>query len=156
MSVPTLTLPASGTTWAQFQAGGLAAQLERLIAAIVAITPTTAPTVAATLSSNAGGTVGGLLAPGVYYVNFTETNGIGETTISAESGPITVAVQAAPTGTPTVVVSGSGGDADSRGLLRRSYLRRLEPERGRRLWRDDRRHGVHVHADRHGRTGHHV
>ena len=45
----------------------------------------------------------------MYYVNFTETNGIGETTISAESGPVTVAAQAAPTGTPTVVVSGSGG-----------------------------------------------
>ena len=41
--------------------------------------------------------------------NFTETNGLGETTVSAESGPVTVAVQSAPTGTPTVSVSGSGG-----------------------------------------------
>ena len=45
----------------------------------------------------------------IYYVNFTETNGYGETTPSAEAGPITVAGQAAPTGAPTVVVSGTGG-----------------------------------------------
>ena len=50
-----------------------------------------------------------LLAFGVYYINFTESNGYGETLPSAEAGPVTVAVQAAPTGTPTVVVSGSGG-----------------------------------------------
>jgi hypothetical protein len=97
----------SGTTFAQLQAGGVSGQLERLITVNAPTDP--APTVAATLSANAGGTSGGLLPAGVYYVNFTETNGIGETTPSAESGPITIAAQAAPTGTPTVVVSGSGG-----------------------------------------------
>ena len=56
----------------------------------------------------------------MYYVNFTETNGYGETTVSAESGPVTVAAQSAPTGTPTVVVSGTGGPAGRR-LLRGKF-----------------------------------
>jgi hypothetical protein len=97
----------SGTTFAQLQAGGVSGHLERLITANTGGSPT--PTVAATLSSNAGGTSGGLLPAGVYYVNFTEADGTGETTVSAESGPVTLAAQAAPTGTPTVAVSGSGG-----------------------------------------------
>jgi hypothetical protein len=97
----------SGTSFTQFQAGGASGHLERLIAANSAAEPN--PTVAATLSATAGGTVGGLLAPGVYFANFTETNGYGETTVSAESGPVTIAAQAAPTGVPTVVVSGTGG-----------------------------------------------
>jgi hypothetical protein len=97
----------SGTTFPQFQQGGASGQLERLIA--VNSSSSTNPSVAATLSTTGGGTAGGLLAPGVYYVNFTETDGFGETTLSAEAGPITVAAQAAPTGTPTVVVSGTGG-----------------------------------------------
>ncbi len=107
MGYPNPNISSSGATFAQLQAGGLSNLLERLITVNGA--GTAAPTVAATLSANAGGTVGGLLPAGTYYVNFTETNGIGETTVSAESGPVTVAVQAAPTGTPTVVVSGSGG-----------------------------------------------
>jgi hypothetical protein len=98
---------ASGTTFSQFQAAGASGHLERLIKANAAPEPN--PSVAATLSANAGGAAGGLLPPGVYYVNFTESNGFGETLPSAESGPITVAVQAAPTGTPTVAVAGSGG-----------------------------------------------
>jgi hypothetical protein len=97
----------SGTTFPQFQQGGASGQLERLITANASSEAN--PTVAATLSATAGGTVGGLLAPGVYYVNFTESNGLGETTLSAEAGPVTVATQAAPSGTPTVVVSGTGG-----------------------------------------------
>ena len=63
----------SGTTFAQFQAGGSSGHLERLIAANAA--GTSNPTVAATVSANGGGTFGGLLAPGNYYVNFTESNG---------------------------------------------------------------------------------
>ena len=97
----------SGTTFAQFQQGGASGQLERLITANQ--TASLNPTTAATLSTNAGGTAGGLLAPGVYYVNFTESDGLGETTLSTEAGPITVAAQSAPAGTPTVVVSGTGG-----------------------------------------------
>jgi hypothetical protein len=97
----------SGTTFSQFQAAGASGHLERLIAANAGAELN--PTTAATLSANAGGAAGGLLPPGVYYLNFTESNGYGETLPSAESGPVTVAVQAPPTGTPTVVVSGSGG-----------------------------------------------
>ena len=99
--------PALGDDVRPVSSGRPSGHLERLITANSAATAN--PTTAATLSANAGGTVGGLLAPGVYYVNFTETNGYGETTVSAESGPITVAAQAAPSGTPTVVVSGTGG-----------------------------------------------
>ena len=90
-----------------FKRAATSGHLERLIAANAAAESN--PTTAATLSATAGGTAGGLLAPGVYYVNFTETNGYGETTVSAESGPVTVAAQSAPTGAPTVVVSGTGG-----------------------------------------------
>jgi hypothetical protein len=107
MSYANPNVQASGTTFAQFQAGGSSGHLERLITANAAAESN--PTVAATLSANAGGAVGGLLPPGVYYANFTESNGYGETLPSTEAGPVTVAVQAAPTGTPTVVVSGSGG-----------------------------------------------
>ncbi len=97
----------SGTSFTQFQAGGASGHLERLIAANSAAELN--PTTAATLLAAGGGTVGGLLAQGVYYVNFTETNGYGETTVSAESGSVTIAAQAAPTGAATVVVSGTGG-----------------------------------------------
>jgi hypothetical protein len=97
----------SGTSFGQFQSGGLSGHLERLIVANAGNGPN--PTLAATLSATAGGTAGGLLAPGVYYVNFTESNGSGETTVSAEAGPVTVAAQTAPSGAPTVVVSGTGG-----------------------------------------------
>ena len=107
MAYPNPNLIPSGATFAQLQSGGLSNLLERLISVNGAAESN--PTVAATLSSNGGGTVGGVLPAGVYYVNFTETNGIGETTVSAESGPVTVAVQSAPSGTPTVVVSGTGG-----------------------------------------------
>ena len=111
MAYPNPNIATSAATFAQLQAGGLSNLLERLITVNGA--GTSAPTVAATLSANAGGTVGGLLPAGVYYVNFAETNGIGETPVSAESGPVTVAAQAAPTGTPTVSVSGSGGTLPS-------------------------------------------
>ena len=107
MSYTVPNIASSGANFAKLQGGGLSALNELSIT--VNGGGTAAPTVAATLSSNAGGTAGGVLPAGVYYANFTEVNGIGETTVSAESGPVTVAVQAAPTGTPTVVVSGSGG-----------------------------------------------
>lgn len=84
----------SGTSFTQFQAGGASGHLERLIAANSAAELN--PTTAATLLAAGGGTVGGLLAQGVYYVNFTETNGYGETTVSAESGSVTIAAQRRP------------------------------------------------------------
>jgi hypothetical protein len=107
MSYANPNILASGTTFSQFQASGASGHLERLIAANAGQEAN--PTTGATVSANAGGAAGGLLAAGTYYINFTESNGYGETLPSAESGPVTVAVQAAPTGTPTVAVAGSGG-----------------------------------------------
>jgi hypothetical protein len=75
------TIAPSGTTFAQFQAGGVSGQLERLIAAN---SNGTAAPGAPTLSVTGGGTTGGSLAAGTYYVKVTETNGIGETTASTE------------------------------------------------------------------------
>ncbi len=81
------SITASGTTFAQLQAGGASAHLEKLIAAQVA---TAAPTVAATATATGGGSTGGLLAAGTYYFVVTETNGIGETTAGPVSAQLTV------------------------------------------------------------------
>ena len=77
----------SGTTFAQFQSGGVGGQLERLIAANFG--GTAAPGTP-TLSATGGGTSGGNLVAGTYYVKVTETNGIGETTASPEAS-VTIA-----------------------------------------------------------------
>lgn len=82
------TIIASGTTWAQLQAGGVSAVLDKLIAANLAAT--SAPTVAATVAATGGGATGGLLAAGTYYATVTETNGIGETTAGPETAQFTV------------------------------------------------------------------
>jgi hypothetical protein len=81
MAYTSPSIAPSGTTFAQFQAGGVSGQLERLIAAN--FTGTAAPA-APTLSPTGGGTSGGNLAAGTYNVKVTETNGIGETTASPE------------------------------------------------------------------------
>lgn len=79
MSYTPPTVVASGTTFAQFQAGGLSGHLEKLIAAQGA---TLAPTVAPTLSETGSG---GTLPAATYYVVVTESNGFGETTASPVS-----------------------------------------------------------------------
>jgi hypothetical protein len=92
------SITASGTTFAQFQAGGASKHLENLIAANLNgnQAPSAAPTVAVS------GT-GGLLAAGTYYLRATETNGIGETTASPESAQFTVTAGQVPTVTfPTL------------------------------------------------------
>jgi hypothetical protein len=99
MAYPTLALPASGTTFAQFQKGGAALLIENIIAAIQAITPTTAPTAAATFTATGGGTTGGLLAAGTYFLYFAEDNGIGETLVGPQSAQLTVAAGNIPQGT---------------------------------------------------------
>lgn len=81
------SITASGTTFAQFQAGGASGHLEKLIAAQAA---TAAPTAAPTATATGGGSSGGLLAAGAILLKFTETNGIGETTVSPESATLTV------------------------------------------------------------------
>jgi hypothetical protein len=73
------TVVASGTTFAQFQAGGASGHLELLIAAQAA---TAAPTAAATLTANGAGHT---LAANTYFVVFTESNGFGETTAAPAS-----------------------------------------------------------------------
>jgi hypothetical protein len=87
MSYSAPSVVASGTTFAQLQAGGLSGHLELLISAQGA---TLAPTVAATASATGGGSSGGTLAAGTYYFVVTELNGLGETTAGPESAQLTV------------------------------------------------------------------
>lgn len=75
-------IQSSGTTFAQFQAGGASKILENLITQQVSSYPTLAPSTAVTLS--AGGS-GHTLAAGTYWVTVTETNGWGETTSNSPS-----------------------------------------------------------------------
>ena len=121
MSYATPNVQSSGTTFAQFQAGGASGHLERLIT--VNAGAESNPTTAATVAANGGGAVGGLLPVGTYAINFTESNGYGETLPSTEVTGISVTNQAAPTGTPTVSVVGSGGRLADWSLLRQVYLR---------------------------------
>jgi hypothetical protein len=87
------SVSASGTTFAQFQAGGASGHLELLIAAQGA---TLAPTVAPILSETGSG---GSLTAATYYAVVTELNGFGETTASpASSGQ-------AITGTQELVIT---------------------------------------------------
>jgi hypothetical protein len=87
MSYTAPTVVASGTTFAQFQAGGASGHLEKLITAQAA---TVAPTSAPTATATGGGASGGLLAAGTYYFVHTESNGFGETTKSPEGSQLTV------------------------------------------------------------------
>ena len=87
MSYTAPTVVASGTTFAQFQAGGASGHLEKLITAQGA---TLAPTVAHTIAATGGGSSGGLLAAGTYYSVVTESNGFGETTKGPEASQLTV------------------------------------------------------------------
>jgi hypothetical protein len=81
------TVVASGTTFAQFQAGGASGHLEKLITAQGA---TLAPTAAPTATATGGSASGGSLAAGTYYFIHTESNGFGETTKSPEGSQLTV------------------------------------------------------------------
>jgi hypothetical protein len=82
------SITASGTTFAQFQAGGVNGHLERLLAAQPG---TSNPSAAATATATGGGSTGGNLAAGTYYFVCTETNGLGETLPSPVSAQLTVA-----------------------------------------------------------------
>jgi hypothetical protein len=88
MSYTAPTVVASGTTFAQFQAGGASGHLEKLITAQAA---TVAPTAAPTATATGGGSSGGALAAGTYYFVHTESNGFGETTASPQGSQLTVA-----------------------------------------------------------------
>ena len=80
MSYTAPTVVASGTTFAEFQAGGASGHLELLITAQGA---TAAPSSAPTLTETGSG--GTLPAASDYYAVVTETNGFGETTASPAS-----------------------------------------------------------------------
>jgi hypothetical protein len=75
----------SGTTFAQFQAGGFSLLIDNLIAANG---PIADPTTAATVS--VGGT-GGQLSAGTYQVAYTFRDSFGETDPGGQSGAFTVA-----------------------------------------------------------------
>ena len=81
MAYTSPTVPASGTTFAEFQAAGPAGHLQRIVAELLA---GTANPTAPTLSAAGGGSANGLLPTGTVYVVVTETNGIGETLASTE------------------------------------------------------------------------
>jgi hypothetical protein len=85
-------IPPSGTTFAQWQAGGASGHLEKLITAFAA---TGAPVTAATANNNFS-TTGGSLAAGGYFAKFTEVNGVGETPASPETAAFTVAAGHVP------------------------------------------------------------
>jgi hypothetical protein len=109
----------SGTTFAQFQAGGLSNQIEKLITANT--TATTAPSSAATISVTGGGqtiavptvqatvAVGsattGSLPAGTYYVGYTWVTPTGETTMGAGSPAASVSAQFTESGGKTPVVT---------------------------------------------------
>ena len=95
MAYTSPSITASGTTFAQLQAGGASGHLEKLITAQVA---TVAPTVAATAAATGGGASGGLLVAGAYYFVVTETDGIGETT----AGPVSALLTVGATNIPRV------------------------------------------------------
>ena len=100
MAYPSPSLVASGTTFTQLLTYGFTGHLEHLLTAQVA---TSSPITAATVASAGGGSFGGALAPGGYYLNFTETNAFGETLPSAESAVFTIATVSAPSVTATVL-----------------------------------------------------
>jgi hypothetical protein len=106
MSYLAPSIVASGTTFAQWQSGGVSGHLENLITAQVA---TTAPVTAATVSATGFSTSGGSLAAGGYFLKFTELNGIGETQTAPESAVFTVAAGNQPQVTfPALQTSNTG------------------------------------------------
>lgn len=115
----TPTITASGTTWTQYKAGGLAAVLANLI------TANAAKTNPDTQATAAGSVAVGTLPAGTYYFSYTFVDAFGETTVgTSESAQFTgtglaqlctVTLPANPTGchgknlyvTPTDGASGS-------------------------------------------------
>lgn len=79
---------ASGTTFAQLQAGGLDAVIDNLVATNVAIAD---PSTQATVAVTGGGATLGLLAAGAYFLTYSWSNGFGETLAGGRSATFTVA-----------------------------------------------------------------
>lgn len=102
------TIVASGTTFAQLQAGGLSAMVDKFIGTNVALSAKAAPTVSAT----GGGASGGLLAAATYTFRFTEVTGFGEGPVSATSSATVVGA----TNIPRVTMAALSAGASSRNL----------------------------------------
>jgi hypothetical protein len=109
---------ASGVSFTTLQADGLVGAIEALITKQFA---TSAPLTAATINTTAGGAYGGGLAVGTYYLNVTETNGIGETTAGPESAAFTTTAQSNPSVTATVSVGSATTGALAAGGYFTSY-----------------------------------
>jgi len=99
--VPPVIQP-SGTTFAQFQAGGYSLLIDNLIAANG---PLANPAVTATV--NAAGTTG-LLAAGTYQVAYTFRDSFGETLAGGQSATFTVAAGQIATVTLPTLPTGAG------------------------------------------------
>jgi|GEM_PF-2622660 len=102
------SIRASGTTFAQLRAGGLAAMIARFISANAALSAKAAPTVSAT----GGGATGGLLEAGSYTFRLTEVTGFGEGPPSTASSSTSVSA----TNIPRVTMAALSTGASSRRL----------------------------------------
>lgn len=100
----TPTIRASGTTFSQLKAGGLAAMIDRLIAANPAIAAGAACTAAAT----GGGASGGLLEAATYTLRYTYVNGFGESLPSTVSADLVVSATNIPRVTFAALPTGAG------------------------------------------------
>ncbi len=95
-------LVASGTTFAQLQAGGLPVMVAAMLAANPAVIN---PTVAATATATGGGASGGLLAAGDYFFAYTWVTALGETTAgTAFASEVTGAVTVGTANKPRVTI----------------------------------------------------
>lgn len=100
----TPTIRASGTTFTQLKAGGLAAMIDRLIAA----NPAIAAGVAATATATGGGASGGLLEAATYTLRYTYVNGFGESLPSTVSANLVVSATNIPRVTFPALPTGAG------------------------------------------------
>ncbi len=93
MSYVAPNVPSSGAVLSQLVGGGASGLLNLIVTGMAT---TSAPVTAPTVSAAGNSTSGGLLAAGGYLCEFTETNGVGETTISPQSAAMTVATAGIP------------------------------------------------------------
>lgn len=100
----TPTIRASGTTFTQLKAGGLAAMIDRMIAA----NPAIAAGAACTATATGGGASGGLLEAATYTLRYTYVNGFGESLPSTVSANLVVAATNIPRVTFAALPTGAG------------------------------------------------
>lgn len=97
----------SGASFANLQAYGLPGLIDLVTAANTALAN---PTTQATISATGGGASGGALAAGTYYLTYTFSNGIGETTAgTSRSAQLTVSAGNIPRVTLPSLPTGASG-----------------------------------------------